>query len=73
MLSQLLNTVSLDPAAIAAIPIWDQYVLGLEYALDFLARHNLCERPCRFDVVTVDVSAGAPVVEVYANAFDAVE
>jgi YidC/Oxa1 family membrane protein insertase len=26
------------PAAIAAIPVWDQYVLLLEHALDFLAR-----------------------------------
>jgi YidC/Oxa1 family membrane protein insertase len=33
-----LGSVSLDPAAIAAIPVWDQYVTGLEHVLDFLAR-----------------------------------
>ena len=55
-----------------AVTPWKQRRVS-RMALDFLARHNLCERPCRFDVVTVDVSAGAPVVEVYANAFDAVE
>ena len=38
MLSQFLDSVSLAPAAIAAIPVWDQYVSGLEHFLDFLAR-----------------------------------
>ena len=34
-------------------------------AVDFLARHRLHDRPCRFDVVTVDVSEASPPVEVY--------
>jgi len=38
VLSKLLGSVSLDPARIAAIPVWDQYVDGLERVLDFLAR-----------------------------------
>src|SRR5262245_10824150 len=39
-------------------------------AMDFLARRRLDGHPCRFDVVTVDVTQGTPVVEVYPNAFD---
>ena len=38
MLSQLMNLVPHFPAAIAAIPVWDQYVEFLERVLDFLAR-----------------------------------
>lgn len=40
-------------------------------AADYLARHGLHERPCRFDVVAVDMAGGAPRVEVYPRAFDA--
>jgi putative endonuclease len=40
-------------------------------ALDYLARHGLGERPCRFDVVAIEVSGLAPQIEVYRNAFDA--
>jgi putative endonuclease len=39
-------------------------------AMDYIARCHMYERPCRFDVVIVDVSSGRPVVEVIANAFD---
>jgi putative endonuclease len=42
-------------------------------ARDFLARHRLEARPCRFDVVAIDVSSGAPRLEVIRNAFDATE
>jgi putative endonuclease len=42
-------------------------------AIDFLARRRWHDRPCRFDVVAVDVSNGEPRVEVYTNAFDAAE
>jgi putative endonuclease len=39
-------------------------------AQDFLARHRLTERACRFDVVSIDVGhADAPQVEVIQNAF----
>ena len=41
-------------------------------ALDFLARYRLLDKPCRFDVVIVDLSAGEARVEVFTNAFDAV-
>lgn len=39
-------------------------------ALDYITRHRLFDRPCRFDVVIVDVSSGEPQVEVISNAFD---
>lgn len=43
-------------------------------AVDYLARHHLTNRPCRFDVVTVDDANGAqPEVTVYPGAFDAAE
>lgn len=41
-------------------------------ASDFLARHGLTERPCRFDVIAVSLSPDGPAVVVYRNAFDAV-
>lgn len=42
-------------------------------AVDYLSRHHLANRPCRFDVVAIDDALGArPIVTIYANAFDAV-
>ena len=41
-------------------------------AVDYLARRHLTNRPCRFDVVTVDDANGPrPEVTVYPGAFDA--
>jgi putative endonuclease len=42
-----------------------------QMAVDYLARHKLHDRPCRFDVVVVDVAGPSSRVEVYAHAFDA--
>ena len=54
-----------------AVTRWKQRRLT-RMAMDYLARHGrLADRPCRFDVVAVDVSSGAPAVDVYPNAFDA--
>ena len=39
-------------------------------AIDYLSRHRLHDRPCRFDVVTIDVIDGRPRVEVYPHAFE---
>jgi putative endonuclease len=39
-------------------------------ALDYVARHRLAGCPCRFDVVSIHLENGQPVVEVYQNAFD---
>jgi putative endonuclease len=42
-------------------------------AVDYLSRHHLSNRPCRFDVVAIDNAlAPTPLVTVYANAFDRV-
>jgi len=40
-------------------------------ARDYLARHGLSERPCRFDVVAVDGDGPSAVVTVYRSAFGA--
>ncbi|OFV91110.1 MAG: YraN family protein [Acidobacteria bacterium RIFCSPLOWO2_12_FULL_65_11] len=40
-------------------------------ALDYVMRHQLTDRPCRFDVVSIQLDAERPVVEVFKNAFDA--
>ena len=42
-------------------------------AVDYLSRHHLSNRPCRFDVVAIDEAAGpTPEITVYPNAFEAV-
>jgi putative endonuclease len=53
----------------AAVTVWKQRRIA-KMAVDFLARHRLHDRPCRFDVVTVDVRQGVPSVEVFTHAFD---
>jgi putative endonuclease len=40
-------------------------------ALEYLACHRLSGCPCRFDVVSIQIGEGEPLVEVYRNAFDA--
>src|SRR5579871_2404365 len=42
-----------------------------QLALDYMMRHRLNGVPCRFDVVSIRVAAGAPSIEVVQNAFDA--
>ena len=42
-------------------------------AIDFAARNGLIDTPCRFDVVSIHFAPEGPVVEVYRNAFDAVD
>jgi putative endonuclease len=41
-------------------------------AIDYIARRRLDGRPCRFDVVTVEMTDGKPTIEVFRGAFDAV-
>jgi len=42
-------------------------------AVEYLARHRLSNRPCRFDVVAIDrADDPIPRITVYPNAFDAV-
>jgi len=54
----------------AAVTPWKQRRVA-QMAVDYLARHQLHDRPCRFDVVTVDMDGEHGRVEVYAHAFDA--
>ncbi len=39
-------------------------------ALDYLFRHRLTECPCRFDVVSIDLSRPDALIELFQNAFD---
>jgi putative endonuclease len=42
-------------------------------AVEYLARHRVTNRPCRFDVVAIDDALSSrPEITVYPNAFDAV-
>jgi putative endonuclease len=38
-------------------------------ALDYIARHSLADRPCRFDVVSIRFDGDEPVIEILKNAF----
>ena len=38
-------------------------------ALEYLVRHRLTHCPCRFDVVSIHMENGQPVIELYQNAF----
>jgi putative endonuclease len=40
-------------------------------ALQYLVRHRLTNCPCRFDVVSIHVENGEPVIKLYQNAFSA--
>ena len=42
----------------------------VDVALDYLARHRLTDRPCRFDVVSIELGPAGPSIELYQNAFD---
>src|ERR1051325_4080276 len=53
-----------------AVTEWKQRRVT-QMAVDYIARHNLYDRPCRFDVVVVSMANGASAVEVYPHAFDA--
>ena len=55
----------------AAVTPWKQRRIS-QMAVDYLSRNKLHDKPCRFDVVTVDVKEGAPEIVVYTSAFDAV-
>jgi putative endonuclease len=60
-------------AAAEAVTPWKQRRL-VSMATDYLVRHRLMDRPCRFDVIAVDDGAGESgrkVLTLYRNAFDA--
>ena len=42
-------------------------------AVEYLARHHITDRPCRFDVVAIDAAlTDSPEISIYPGAFDAV-
>jgi putative endonuclease len=43
----------------------------VQLALDYMTRHRLTNRPCRFDVVSIHFDSGRPVIELFQSAFDA--
>jgi putative endonuclease len=57
-------------AAAEAVTFTKQRRIAL-LASEYLLRHRMSDCPCRFDVVSVTVGAGAPDVEIIQNAFDA--
>ena len=52
----------------AAITRWKQRRIA-SMALDYLSRHHIGDRPCRFDAVTVDFEDTGARVTVYRDAF----
>ena len=52
-----------------AVTPWKQRRIA-NMAVDYLSRQRLHAKPCRFDVVAVDVATAPPHIEVYTNAFD---
>ena len=50
---------------------WSKQQRIVRMAMDFLAHRRQLDRPCRFDVVTVDFEDGHPRIEVYSHAFTA--
>ncbi len=53
-----------------AVTPWKQRRMT-HLANDFLARHRLVDRPCRFDVVAIHFASGDAGHRVFENAFDA--
>lgn len=43
----------------------------VQMAMEYMARNHVVPCPCRFDVVSVALETGDPVVSVFQNAFDA--
>src|SRR5215213_3166609 len=56
--------------AAEAITAWKRRRIT-RVALDYLARHQVGECPCRFDVVSIHLDSGSPVIELFPNAFEA--
>jgi putative endonuclease len=56
-------------AAEAVTPLKRRKIAAL--ATEYMVRHRLADCPCRFDVVAIHLDSGAPVVDVFQNAFDA--
>jgi putative endonuclease len=57
-------------SAAEAVTAWKQRRLT-RMATFYLARGNVADRPCRFDVVAIMLDQTPPFIEVFQNAFDA--
>ena len=55
-------------AAEAVTPLKRRRIVQL--AMDYVVGHRLSTCPCRFDVVSIHVDSGGPVIEVFQNAFE---
>jgi putative endonuclease len=63
------TTADFGTAAEAVTPLKQRRLVSM--AIDYLARHRLQDRPCRFDVVAVDGIGRGAVITVYRSAFEA--
>ena len=67
---RLRTTLEFGTAAESVTPAKQRRVAAM--AVDYVARNRLDDRPCRFDVVAIDLAASAePQVTVIPGAFDA--
>jgi putative endonuclease len=57
--------------AAAEAVTWRKRHRIVQLALEYMMRQHLTDVPCRFDVVSIHLEAGAPAVDVFQNAFDA--
>jgi putative endonuclease len=66
-----LRTTGEFGAAAESVTPWKQRRV-VAMAVDYLSRNGLTDRPCRFDVVAVDMTDSAePKITVFAAAFEA--
>ena len=66
-----LKTTGEFGSAAESVTPWKQRRVAA-MAVDYLARNHLTDRPCRFDVVAIDIlERGAPRITVIQSAFDA--
>ena len=67
---RLKTTADFGSAAESVTPWKQRRVAAM--AVDYLARNRLTDRPCRFDVVAIDIlERGEPQITVFQSAFDA--
>jgi len=55
-----------------AVRSWKQRRMS-GVAMDYASRNGLVDTPCRFDVVSIQLGPNGPAIEVYENAFDALD
>jgi putative endonuclease len=59
--------VACGDGAEAVTPIKQRRIA--QVAVEYLVRHHLSSRPCRFDVVSITVGDGEPRIELFQGAF----